>query len=95
MRVERVLSWVAASAILSGCHLFTKLNPDCHTPQEYQHAVSRPPLKVPEGMDSPNTTGALVIPSVGSAPAAPGPKETCFDVPPRYKAAPQNKAASG
>jgi uncharacterized lipoprotein len=95
MSFDRILTLLAASALMSGCHLFTKLNPDCHTAQEYQHAVSAPPLKVPAGMDKPNTTGALVIPAVGDVPPPLGPKDSCYDVPPRYKPAPQNKAASG
>jgi uncharacterized lipoprotein len=86
---------VAASVLMSGCHLFTKLNPDCHSRQDYQNALSAPPLKVPPGLDSPNTAGALVIPAVTDVPPPPGLKDTCYDVPPRYKAAPQNKAASG
>jgi uncharacterized lipoprotein len=95
MSFDRVLLLVAASALMSGCHLFSKLNPDCHSPQEYQHALSIPPLKVPAGLDSPNTTGALVIPAVADAPPPPGPHDSCFDVPPRYKPAPPNKAAGG
>ena len=95
MSVARILMLVAAGTLVSGCHLFTKLNPDCHTRQEYQRAASSPPLKVPTGLDSPNTAGALVIPPVSDAPPPPGPKEACYDVPPRYKPAPTNKAASG
>src|SRR5271156_3808084 len=94
MSLDRVLSVIAAAALLSGCHLFSKLTPDCHTPQEYQRAGQIAPLKVPEGLDSPNTQGALVIPSVALALPPPGPKDTCLDVPPRYEPAPANKAPS-
>ena len=95
MSLERVLMLVAASTLMSGCHFFAKLTPDCHSRQDYQNALSAPPLKVPPGMDSPNTAGALVIPTVTDVPPPPGAKDTCYDVPPRYKPAPQNKAASG
>jgi uncharacterized lipoprotein len=95
MSRDRILLWVAASALMSGCHLFSKLNPDCHAAQEYQHALSAPPLKVPAGLDSPNTAGALVIPTVTDVPPPPGPHDTCYDIPPRYKPAPSNKAAGG
>ncbi|HME41411.1 MAG TPA: hypothetical protein VKG63_20820 [Steroidobacteraceae bacterium] len=95
MSLERVLLVVAAVALTSGCHLFGKLTPDCHTPQEYQRAGQVPPLKVPPGLDTPNTQGALAIPAVELAPPPPGPKDACLDVPPKYKAAPANKAASG
>jgi uncharacterized lipoprotein len=95
MSLDRVLMLIAASALISGCHLFTKLTPDCHTKQEYQHALSAQPLKVPSGLDTPNTASALLIPTVTDVPPPPGPKDTCYDVPPRYKPAPPNKAAGG
>src|ERR1700692_1617622 len=94
MSLDRVLILIAAATLTSGCHLFGKLTPSCHTPQEYQRAGQVPPLKVPSGLDKPNTQGALVIPTVELAPPPPGPKEACLDVPPRYKPAPPNKAAS-
>jgi uncharacterized lipoprotein len=94
MSLDRVLVLVATMALISGCHLFSKLTPDCHTAQEYQRSREVVPLKVPAGLDSPNTQGALVIPAVANAPPPPGPKDACLDAPPRYKAAPPNKAAS-
>jgi uncharacterized lipoprotein len=94
MSFDRVLILIAAAALTSGCHLFSKLTPDCHTPQEYQRAGQVTPLKVPPGLDSPNTKDALVIPTVELAPPPPGPKDACLDVPPRYTPAPTNKAAS-
>ena len=95
MSFDRIVVFVAAAMLMSGCHIFSRLNPDCHTRQEYQQAAEVAPLKVPEGLDKPNTQGALVIPTVELAPPPPGPKDACLDLPPRYKAAPQNKAASG
>jgi uncharacterized lipoprotein len=91
-----MIGFCAAAALLSGCsHIMSRLNPDCHTRQEYQRAVQVAPLKVPEGLDNPNTQGALVIPTVELSPPPPGPKDACLDLPPRYKPAPTNKAASG
>jgi uncharacterized lipoprotein len=95
MSLDRLLMLIAAAALTSGCHMFSKLNPDCHSPQDYQRAAQVAPLKVPSGLDSPNTQGALVIPTVELTPPPPGPKDACLDVPPRYKPAPPNKAASG
>jgi uncharacterized lipoprotein len=95
MRLERIGLFLAAAALLSGCHLFSRITPDCHTKQEYQRSAQVAPLKVPEGLDSPNTQGALVIPTVDVAAPPPGPSDTCLDQPPRYKPAPSNKAASG
>ena len=87
MSLDRVLILIAAATLASGCHLFGKLTPDCHTPQEYQRAGQVAPLKVPPGLDSPNTKDALVIPTVELAPPPPGPKDACLDVPPRCSAA--------
>jgi uncharacterized lipoprotein len=84
----------ALLACSSGCHLLAKLQPDCHHPQEYQSAKEVAPLIVPEGLDKPNTSGALVVPAVTLAPAPPGLHDSCLDLPPRYQAAPSNKAGS-
>ena len=95
MRIHRIVLLLAAAVLASGCaRILHGFAPDCHKPQEYQRAVQRPPLQVPTGLDTPNTTGALVIPAVELAPPPPGPREQCMDVPPRYRPAPPNKAAS-
>ena len=95
MRLDRVLMFIVASAPLCGCHLFSKLTPDCHSRQEYQRALQVAPLKVPSGMDAPNVKDALVIPTVELAPPPPGPHDACLDVPPRYAPAPAGKSAGG
>ncbi len=97
MSFQRLFVLGAAATLLSGCYnrIISRLNPDCHTRQEYQQALQVAPLKVPDGLDSPNIQGALVIPTVEISPPPPGPKDACLDLPPRYKAAPTNKAASG
>ena len=59
MILDRVLMLVAAAALMSGCHMFGKMKSDCHSEQEYQRAAQMPPLKVPSGLDSPNTQGWL------------------------------------
>ena len=94
MSLNRVSVLIAAGALMSGCHLFGKLTPDCHHPQEYQRAGQVTPLKVPAGLDSPNTQGAMAIPEAVLAAPPPGSKDACLDAPPRYVPAPANKAAS-
>ncbi len=96
MRFIRPAAIIAAAVVLNGCHFhwLHGFAPDCHKPQEYQRAVQLAPLKVPSGLDSPNTQGALVIPTVELSAPAPGPHEACLDTPPRYKAAPANKAGA-
>ena len=94
MRIEQVFGTVGLAALMCGCHLFGGLKSDCHKPQDYQHAGQVPPLIVPPGLDSPNTKGALVIPTVENTAPSPGPKDPCLESPPRYKPAPATKAAS-
>ena len=74
---------------MSGCHWFGNEATDCHKPQEYQRAVQVAPLKVPAGLDTPNTQGALVIPTVELAPPPPGPQGRL----PGYSAALQSRSA--
>ena len=95
MRLDRAMIVLVAAAPLCGCHVFKQLTPDCHVPQEYQRAVQMPPLKVPQGMDTPNTQSALLIPAIEVAPPPPGPHDSCLDAPPRYVPAPANKSLSG
>jgi len=97
MNCSRLVVFSATALLLSGCYhrILARLNPDCHVKQEYQHAGQVAPLKVPQGLDDPNTQGALVIPTVELSPPPPGPNDSCLDLPPKYKPAPQNKAASG
>jgi uncharacterized lipoprotein len=94
VRFIRRAAFIAAAVLLNGCRFLHGLPVDCHKPQEYQRAVQRAPLKVPEGMDSPNTQGALVIPTVDLVAPPPGRHEACWDTPPRYKPAPANKAGT-
>jgi uncharacterized lipoprotein len=95
VRIHRFVPLIVVAILSSGCaRVLHGFAPDCHKPQEYQRAAQRPPLQVPAGLDTPNTTGALVIPVAGVAPPPPGRRDQCMDVPPRYKPAPPNKAAS-
>lgn len=69
---------------LDGCR--TLRANSCHAPQPYASARSVAPLKIPAGLDSPDTTSALRIPAL--AEPAPPPrkgKEPCLDEPPPFK----------
>jgi uncharacterized lipoprotein len=95
LNFERIIVFIGAATLLCGCHSISKrLNPDCHVKQEYQQARQVALLKVPEGLDSPNTQSSLVIPTVELAPPPPRAQDTCLDVPPRYKPAAPNKAGA-
>jgi uncharacterized lipoprotein len=93
MSLDRMILIAAAALIASGCH--SKGIAECHRPQEYQTAVQLAPLKVPAGLDTPNTQGALVIPTLEVTPPPQAKNAACLDTPPRYKPAPASKAASG
>lgn len=92
MSLDRMILIVAIALLASGCH--SRGVAVCHRPQEYQSAVQLAPLKVPAGLDTPNTQGALVIPALEIAPPPPAANSACLDTPPRYKPASANKAAS-
>jgi uncharacterized lipoprotein len=73
--------------VMSGCHVFSHATEKaCHGPQQYQKARSVPPLKVPTGLDAPDTTNALRLPTLHD-PAPPPRKGTqpCLDEPPPFK----------
>jgi len=56
MSLVRTLVFLGGATLLSGCHYVSaRLNPDCHQKQEYQHSREVAALKVPDGMDNPNT----------------------------------------
>jgi uncharacterized lipoprotein len=94
MKISRIVV-LTGSVALCGCHAFSsRLNPDCHSKQEYIQARQVALLKVPDGLDSPNTESSLSIPTVELSPPLPGPKDACLDTPPKYTPAPTNKAGS-
>jgi uncharacterized lipoprotein len=83
-----------ALVLASGCHIFS-MQPDCHKPQQYQKARQVAPLRVPEGLDAPNVTGALSIPAADEVTPPPlGPKDACLDAPPRFRESPPSKSAA-
>jgi len=73
--------------LVGGCHFFGGATAKaCHGSQPYQKAESAPPLKIPAGLDAPDTTNALRLPALNEA--APPPrkgKQPCLDNPPPYK----------
>jgi uncharacterized lipoprotein len=83
----------AAVVALAGCHPIRALKSrelSCHVKQPYMAATSIAPLKIPQGLDTPDTTNALHIPPLNE-PAPPPRKgrEPCLDSPPQFKAPPK------
>jgi uncharacterized lipoprotein len=82
----RLLALGALLLTLAGCHPFRSLTYTCHKRQPYQGQVSVPPLVIPAGLDAPDTSNALHLPTLNE-PAPPPRKgrEPCLDEPPPYK----------
>ncbi len=60
----------------------------CHKPQPYQSARTGAGLKIPEGVDAPDTASLLKLPVLNEPPPPPrGPKDPCLDQPPPFKVA--------
>jgi uncharacterized lipoprotein len=89
-RVARIAA-VAALAGLAGCHPLQKLRDvggSCHDVKPYMKAGSVAPLKIPPGLDVPDTANALHIPPLTTpAPPPRGKTEPCLDEPPPFKVA--------
>lgn len=68
---------------LCGCKAMLPGVEDCAAPRPFDSAREVPPLRVPDGLDLPNTRNALRIPEV-AAPERP-PSDRCLDYPPRFR----------
>ena len=94
-RLNGAFVTVLAAVALAGCHHGLKrvfAAKECNKPHSYDSARSIPPLRVPLGVDQPDTHAALRIPPLNE-PAPPARKLTdpCLDEPPLY-ATPQSRA---
>jgi hypothetical protein len=85
--LDFVRGWwlVPALLSLSGCKALSSNS--CHAAQQaYMQAQSVAPLKVPTGLDAPDTTNALRIPTLNEPPPPPRHgKDPCLDEPPSFK----------
>ena len=79
--------------LAGGCHMFRGASAKaCHSPQPYQKATTVPPLQIPAGLDPPDTTNALKLPTLNeSPPAARKGSQPCLDEPPPFKVTPPAK----
>jgi uncharacterized lipoprotein len=75
---------------LAGCHPFRGRELSCHRKQAYMAATSVAPLKIPVGLDTPDTTNALHIPPLNEpAPPPRKGKQPCLDQAPSFKVPPK------
>ena len=77
----------------SGCRLVRAIDKrECHEPQPYMSATTVAPLKIPAGMDAPDSTNALRLPALNEpAPPPRNAKDPCLDEPPSFKVPAANK----
>ena len=70
---------------LAGCQHLRNIGGSCHDVKPYMKAGSIAPLKIPPGLDAPDTASALRIPALNT-PAPPPRKKTdpCLDEPPPF-----------
>jgi hypothetical protein len=79
--VLRLAVTLAGLALLAGCH---RGGVSCAKPGLYAQAQSLPPLRIPAGLDAPDTRGALRIPELNE-PEVPRPTVSpCLEEPPKY-----------
>lgn len=73
---------LSAVALLTGC----RSTPACSRPTQYTEAQARemPPLRIPAGLEAPDTRGALRIPELTEPEAPLPPGVRCLEEPPRY-----------
>ena len=91
-RMKMATGFVCLALLLgvSGCHLFkNKLSyKSCNERQSYAGERSVAPLKIPLGMDAPDTANALRLPPLNEpAPPPRARNAPCLDEPPSFKVA--------
>lgn len=74
-----------AACALAGCHRGLLKEHACNKPQPYASAQSIPPLRVPPGIDAPDTHAALKIPPLNEPTPPPRSlRAPCLDEPPPF-----------
>ena len=88
MNLRALLLSIAGAALLLGAGCRTLTGGSCHKVQPYENAESLPPLRVPAGLDGPDTAEALAIPRVNEPEPPDDPEAPCLDAPPAVTAPP-------
>lgn len=82
-----VLCLAGVFLLLGGCKTLRGIN-SCHRTLPYMAATTVPPLKIPPGLNAPDTTGALKLPVLNEPPPPRRTnKDPCLDAPPSFKVA--------
>jgi hypothetical protein len=84
-RIALTVLLCASFGVLPGCKRLFASN--CSKPQAYAQAQSLPPLRIPVGLDGPDTRAAMKIPDLSEPEAPRGPKDPCLAEPPAFATA--------
>lgn len=84
MRASMIALVICAAALSASCGLF-RPDQSCHKTQDYESSGSIARLKVPAGLNAPDTRDALVVPPIGAPEAPRSQSDGCLDEPPRYR----------
>jgi hypothetical protein len=76
----------ASLALIAGCS--SVVGGSCHKPQAYAAAGNLPPLRVPAGLDGPDTDEALEVPELSEPEVPLDPDGPCLEAPPAIVAPP-------
>jgi uncharacterized lipoprotein len=77
---SKLILALSLSLVLGGCKHFT--GGGCNKPDGYAGAEDLPPLRIPTGLDGPDTRGALRIPQLNEPEAPRDSKGACLEDPP-------------
>ena len=80
--MRSVIAVIALAVALAACHHGVKSS--CPQPREFASAQDDPPLKIPAGLDKPDTHAAMHIPNLAEPERQRAANEPCLDRPPKY-----------
>lgn len=84
--LRNVVLLAMVAGALCGCRSFHRFTQSCGKDTDgYMQATTVPTIKVPAGVDAPETRSALQIPVLNEpAPPPRGPRDPCLDAPPKF-----------
>lgn len=82
LRVVRVAGVAALALAVGGCGSLFKAT--CAKQADYASVADNPPLKVPPGLNAPDTRSAVPIPVLKEPERPRSAAEPCIDLPPRF-----------
>ena len=82
----------ACLLVLAGCGRLFKAS--CGRPGDYAGAVNNEPLKIPPGLDGPDTRSALPIPPLAEPERPRKADDPCLDAPPKYAVPKETRPAA-